>query len=333
MQTPILDVLYICDDRFAAVTGTSLTSLFEQHPPERLTLRVYLFLVEVSEENCARFLALGRQYGHEVVLIDAMELLRKVEEYKIPTYRGSAMTNLRLYFDILIPAEVHRLLYIDSDTLIVGPLDELAGCDLGGRMLGMVLDAYGDLMRTAEHTDTTYYNAGVILIDCDEWRRGGWETQINNYLTTHEAQFAHPDQDIYNIVCADEITRLPLRYNLQTVHREVSDTLYFRHLDSGDYYSEQEVAAARQHPAILHMVRVWGTNPWNTDGAIHPDYALFHACKERGPWRDCPPLENHPDLLIRGERLLAHLLPPSLLFPLSLLVIRLVQRSERKNDY
>lgn len=327
-----LDVLYMCDNAFAQIAGISLTSLFENNPSDEIALTVYLLLVQVSDENHQKFVNLANRYHQTIHLIDAAEAFVEISGENISTYRGSAMTNLRLYFDRFLPDSVQRILYLDCDTLICGSLSDLPHFDMNGKMLGMVLDAYGKLMKSPHSKGLSYYNAGVLLIDCAKWREGQWSSRILEYIRLFGARFPHPDQDIFNILCQKEIIPLPICYNFQTVHRMFSEKLYFRHLAARDYYAKEEISAARKKPVVLHMIRTFGSNPWNCNN-IHPDTPLFSYYKEKSPWKEMPPVPLQQDFILRTEQKLYTRLPRWLFFPLSLWAIGIVQRIHKGNTY
>lgn len=327
-----LNVLYICDDTFAPIAGVSLTSLFKNNSHAQTSITVYLFIVNVSSHNQTLFLRLAEKYEQTIHLINAEPLMQKVCSLKLSTYRGSAMTNLRLYFDLLIPASVHRLLYLDCDTLICASVSELADLDLKGKTLGMVLDAYGMQDSPATMPDMPYYNAGVILIDCDKWRAEKWGEKLEKYLQIKGGHLSHPDQDLLNLLCQDEIMRLPVRYNLQTIHRMYSVQTYFKYFSNRTYYSEQELDEAIVSPSILHLIRVFGENPWNCNNH-HPDEELFLQYKKKSLWNNWFAGPGGSDFLLRVERILFFLLPVDVFLPLSLCAIRFVKKFDKKNRY
>lgn len=326
-----LNVLYMCNNSFAGIAGISLTSLFMNNPHEKISVTVYMLLVNVSEDNCRRFDMLAKQYRQTIHLIDCSEVYKELQNNNIPAYRGSSMTNLRLYFDRFIPDTVERLLYLDSDTLICSSLAQLVHFNMHGKMLGMVFDAYGRQFIPPEQSES-YYNAGVLLIDCNQWRNGRWHDRIMEYMGQNTVHFTHPDQDIFNIICREEIITLPIKYNFQTVHRIYSDKIFFRSLSPKKYYSEQEISSAREKPAILHMIRTLGSNPWNYRN-MHPDTSLFLHYKELSLWQDMPEFPISQDVVISVERILYKVLPPSVFLPLSLFAIKLVQTFDKSNKY
>lgn len=327
-----LDVLYMCDDGFAEIAGVSITSLFEKNPKDIIQITVYLLGVQISEENKIRFHTLEEQFGQKIVLIDAQEEYNNIQNMKLAAYRGSAMTNLRLHFDKLIPDTVHRIVYIDCDTIICDTLLELCDFPLNGKLLAMTLDAYGRMLCDKQK-NSDYYNAGILLIDCDKWRCGKWREQIECFIENNTEKLSHPDQDVFNIVCKDEIVRLPIRYNLQVVHREYSEKLYFKCLAPERYYSQKEIEQARKNPAILHMIRVLGTNPWYEDGKLHPDFQIYQKYKLSSLWKNEEPKKSHQGIAIKCERILKNILPKCLFFPISLAAIAAAMKSDENNKY
>lgn len=326
-----LDVLYMCDDGFAEIAGVSITSLFEKNPKETIQITVYLLGVQISEENKIRFHALEEQYGQRIVLIDAKEEYDEIRKMNLASYRGSVMTNLRLHFDKLIPETVHRIVYIDCDTIICDSLQELCDFQMNGKLLAMALDAYGKLLCNKQDED--YYNAGILLIDCDKWRSGKWREQIEQFIEINTENLSHPDQDVFNIVCKNEIVRLPIRYNFQVVHREYHEKLYSHYLAPKRYYSNQEIEQARKKPAILHLIRVLGTNPWYEDGKLHPDFQIYQQYKLKSLWKNEEPKKSHQGMVIKCERILKIILPKCMFFPISLEAIKVAMRNDENNKY
>lgn len=327
-----LNILYIFDNIYADIAGISLTSLFENNPSTELELTVYLLLVEVSAENQEKFIRLAEKYHQKIELINANSLLEEIRRLDISSYRGSVMTNLRLHFAELLPVSVHRLLYLDCDTIICGSISELARFKLEGKLLGMALDAYGKVLCRTILQKSPYYNAGVLLIDCVKWRAEKWQDQIGLYIKQNGAKFNHPDQDIFNIVCRNEIIRLPIRFNFQTVHRIYSDDLFNRCLASEQYYTVDEIAEARKNPVIIHLVRFLGSNPWHKDNR-HPDSEVFLKYKNISFWNQQPRVPIKKDLLIQTESILHKVLPAEVFFPLSVFAIKTVLASDKKGKY
>ncbi len=79
-----------------------------------------------------------------------------------------------------------RVLYMDSDIIVAGPLDELWSMDLQGRALGAV--EIPNSSRPAEHgmpPGSLYFNSGVLLFDLDAWRARDYTNRCIQYLSKY----------------------------------------------------------------------------------------------------------------------------------------------------
>lgn len=319
-----LNVMYICDDRYAEIAGISILSMFENNNSNNIKITVYLLGVKVSKENKDKLLRLGQNYGQSVVFIDAEEEYKNIEKTGINGYRGSIMTNLRLYFAKLIPAPVDRILYIDCDTIVCGSLLDLCDFPMNGKMLAMAYDAYGKIFT--DDKNSAYYNAGVILIDSDKWRSEKWQEKIEDFIYSNSELMLHPDQDVFNKVCKDEIVLLPAKYNLQLIHRVVDYKLYSKFLIPQYYYCKSDIENANEAPTILHLVRYLGTNPWKDDGRWHPDYDIYANYKKKTEWRDNGWKKEKASFAIKCERILSKILPRMLFFHILIIAISLMNK-------
>lgn len=305
-----LNVLYACDENYAPFAGVSMTSLFMSNR-DLDRIRVYLVLDNVSEHNQAKYRELAQQYGREVVLIDAKDVVEKIKSLNIPMYRGSYTTNFRLFFSDYIQEDLDKLLYLDCDTLVVGSLKTLVQMDMGDNWLAMV---YGSmLLRRDKIFDyKAPYNAGVLLINVKQWKQSHVAEKLLEHTVKVRSQYVNPDQDLLNIVCDGHILRLTPEYNFAPIHRTVSDKIYYREAPV-DFYTPQQIQNAREHPIILHTYRFLGEFPWH-EGSLHPDVALFDKYLRESLWKDYQKKPASQAFLFRAERLFYRVLPRSWFF-------------------
>lgn len=130
------------------------------------------------------------------------EINPKYEEYIL-----SNMTFVRLWIANYLKES--RIIYLDVDTIIDGPLDELWNTNLGPKVIGAVFDAYTKILSK----DSLYINAGVLLMDLDKWRAGNFTEKTQKIL--QENYFRYADQDALNTVLKSYIKYLDLKWNFQ----------------------------------------------------------------------------------------------------------------------
>lgn len=310
VQQSELNVLYACDENYAPFAGVSMTSLFLNNR-DLDRIRVYLVLDNVSEQNRARYRDLAQQYGREVVLIDAKDVVEKIKALNIPMYRGSYTTNFRLFFSDYIQDDLDRLLYLDCDTLIVNSLKPLIQMDMGDNWLAMVRGSMM-LRRNKIFDYDAPYGAGVMMINVRGWRKDNVVQKLLDHTKNVRAQYVNPDQDLLNIVCSGHILQLPPEYNFTPIHRVFPDKIYYREAPA-DFYTPQQIQNAREHPVILHTYRFLGEFPWH-EGSLHPDVAVFDQYLRQSLWKDYQKKPASQAFAFRAERLLYRMLPRSWFF-------------------
>ena len=226
---------------------------------------------------------------------------------------GAAGMWYRTYLPELIQ-DLDRVLYLDSDTIVVDSIEPLWQTDLGPHLLGAVTTVFPSPEWGSAHcaafgvpAPELYFNSGVMLLDLAALRAGSWmervrefalargdrerlwessghedSDQFRAYVREHPERMVFVDQDAFNGVLAER--RLPLapRWNcMQQVHvRALSEPIF----------GTEAVDEAIRSPAILHLAGPADTKPWSP----HADPAmreLYWGHRNRTPWPAEPPGE------------------------------------------
>lgn len=281
-----LNILYSCDDNYAPFCGTSMTSLFLNNN-EIENMAVWVVDDGISETNKEKLLKTGKKYNRVVHFINSDKMKRFVQEAGMPRYHHSYATYYRFLAPRFLPDELERILYIDSDAIVTGSLKELITINLEDKCVGAVRDYLaGDLktIRVGFDKDEDYFNAGVLLIDLAKWKERSYEEKIIHHIKYVRANYTLADQDLLNIILRQDKKIISPRYNLMPFNVMYSDKSYFKVFD-GKYYSAEELEDARKHPAILHLFRVLGGQPW-IKGIHHPYNKHFDKYMKKSEWSD-----------------------------------------------
>lgn len=267
MNRKIMNVLYQCDDRYAAVTGVSLTSLLENNRGWE-KINIYLIDDRIREENRKKFEQLAQRYGRAIAFLDMGGISARLEACGAPKWLGSYAAYGRLFALGMIEEEIDRLLYLDSDTIVTSDLSELYNMDMEGNVCAMVQDSlsYFFYKHIGHRRDEPYYNSGVILFEAAQWKRLGCDAAIFPYITSHAGKLRFPDQDTLNDLFKDIIKRLDVRYNffVQFLTFGIDESYYLDSLDKKPhYYSREEVKEAGRNAVIYHYCS--GDKPWIED--------------------------------------------------------------------
>lgn len=191
-------------------------------------------------------------------------------------WRITKESYLRLLAPEIIPTSISKALYLDSDTVVVGDLAPLWRTDLRGQTIAAVPDM--TMICIGMQRQPAYVNAGVLLIDLDEWRRKQLTRTMLEYAANHSDWLEYHDQDVINAILRDEILRLDLRWNVAA-----NATRYSRRRLGSE---ANLIDSARNDPAIIHYVSIH--KPWifRSDAALKQKY--FDVL-DQTTWRDVDP--------------------------------------------
>lgn len=124
-------------------------------------------------------------------------------------------TYYRLALSDMLPPEVTRFLYLDTDMIIVGDLRELYELDMQGLPLAAVTEPEmkprPDLGIPA---DRKYFNAGMLLVDRAEWVAERISERALDFLEHNHANAPYGDQDALNFATWDRWLEVSPRFNL-----------------------------------------------------------------------------------------------------------------------
>jgi lipopolysaccharide biosynthesis glycosyltransferase len=121
----------------------------------------------------------------------------------------------KIFFPLLVPKRVSRLLYLDTDMLVIGDLKPLFELDLGGFALGAVYDNYVMIQPEINIIEEgKYFNSGMLLFNVPKWKDLKLSEKAINFLSEYPSKIKFVDQCALNAVSKDLWLRLPEKYNL-----------------------------------------------------------------------------------------------------------------------
>ena len=267
----MIDIVFAIDDNYAEPTVVVANSI----------------RANVRDANAAiRFHVIDGGLGaaNRELIEDALGRLGRVEIYSVaghlllpgPVKHWTSAALGRLHVGDVLPADVHRAIYIDVDTLVLGDITDLLNYDLGGGTIAAAINEVGgerfwrfdgDTAIYSDHGARApgYFNSGVLLIDMDQWRAEGITEQAMRIYHRYGTQLRTHDQDVLNIIFSGTWVRLPETWN-KLVEHSVHGRFGNGRLD---YLTRPE--------GIVHFIG--GTKPWhdefppNSLRALYREYA------------------------------------------------------------
>ena len=264
-----MNIAYASDNNFVDVMCVSIMS-FNDHNSDA---NIYILDCGIEEYNKQKILELcsGK---NTVLFVDAKKVLDGLH-YDLNLDRGSIASYARLFIGSVLPNDVTKVLYIDSDTLIRGNLNELYNTELNPHIIAGIRDAFSVMNKRVFgiKKGELFINAGVILIDLEAWRRRNIEDGIYELLNNKKRIF-QGDQGVINTIFHGNVKELPLKYDVMTYLYDFSYEEMMLYRKPDNYFGKDEIFDAVNDPCIVHFTTSFRSErPWNTKGrSSHPYY-------------------------------------------------------------
>lgn len=220
-----IDVAFAFDATLWMVAGVSIHSLCK-NSGTKCKYNIYCVVDATVNSAMRNLIADCVTPPHKIQFIDFDNSVIKHESYwtRPTSFPRSAM--YRLFLPQLLPNK-NKIIYIDIDTIIVKDLIELDTIDITNYLIAAIPDY--SIMDTLEKKQelTTYFpkygldkmaragryiNSGVLIMNLKKFRQN-YITQRAMHVFEQGPGFWCCDQDTLNIVCANQILYIPLRFN------------------------------------------------------------------------------------------------------------------------
>lgn len=271
-------VAWAADHTYASYMETSIISLLLNNARHSVSVNVLDVGLEKEDIECIRK-SVEKNGGIFVYhnLRDIESILRE----GTPRFLDSFGTYARLFLPDLLPNE-EKVLYLDCDTLIVDDIWELWNTDVSNYYLAGVKDTIGSphRIKLALSEDDIYINAGVILINLRRWREEGIRERVLEFVDLNKTEITLPDQDGINKVCNGGILTIDARYNVLSPMYLMPYASIIRYFSLSDYYSKEEIRAAKRNPCIIHYTGYPDRRPWEK-GCKHPMTKMYLSYAEK----------------------------------------------------
>jgi lipopolysaccharide biosynthesis glycosyltransferase len=190
----------------------------------------------------------------------------------------------------LVPASVHKVIWLDSDLVVVGDLAKLWDTDPTGHHVLAVQDwavpfvssrfGVADYEQLGLASNAKYFNSGVMVVDLDLWRRDDVSGRVVAYLRDHRDAVFFWDQEGLNVALADQWGELDPRWN----HNVSVGVRSWRRVWDQD------------KPWIIHFAG--NLKPWVYQGS-HPSHAVYFQYLDMTAWVGWRPKRSMPFMIMR----------------------------------
>lgn len=301
-----INILYTTDNNYVKYMMVSLLSLLENNKNFK-RINIHIIYDGLGKEDFKRIEFIASNYGNCNIYFYPYNKNCNNYERSIPKWRGTDIANARLFFSNYIKG-IDKLLYLDSDTLVVNSLDNLPKKQMP------VTAALDHLSKkywsNLDKSLNKYCNSGILWINLNEWDNKNCNEKISKTIEK-QINVTFPDQDILNIALKDDIDILPLNYNLFSLeyYYDFNTLIKFYKINEINFYNKDDVKSAIANPIVLHLTDLHKIRPWQKN-IIHPlnkefDSYYFQMFNEK----ENSPHQRHSEYLLKFKDYLSIYVP------------------------
>lgn len=242
-----MNILIAINKGYIRPAMTMLRSLAETNESQ---INVYILHYELEDGDIKK---IEKSVADFSVKIFAIKIEKKVfEHYTIPK-QFSMEIFIRLIAYKILPTDINKILWLDSDMIILNDISDLYNKTFEGKMMLVCRDIgcneKGIMEKRQKRLDNPnmeeYFNSGMLLMNLEKMREKFHLEEVFEVLNKQAEELIYPDQDILNKILWNDVTYVDAdKYNKQVFSYE-------------DYNIEQ----LKNDTKILHYVGK--IKPWN----------------------------------------------------------------------
>ncbi len=267
-----MNILVTLNDNYIKPLFIMLESLFYH---EKKTMNIYMFYSDVSKENRRRLDTYIQKQGSCFIPIYVENNV--FGEAPVFRYFTKEMY-YRLLCSELLPEKEERVLYLDPDILIRGPVFPLYEMDFSGKtIIGMEDYAINHMLVDKKEAigftkEDSYINSGVLLFNLKKMRENFILKDFICILEQYSSVVSFPDQDVINVYFKNDIKLGERIYNYNTGYGSVGGMLM--HI-----LGKKDV----KDPVIVHYMGK--SKPWQVDYYGKYFFEYFSYLKKHLNWK------------------------------------------------
>lgn len=213
-----IPIFFAVDDGYCPFLAVAIQSLIDNASPENRYL-IKILNTDISMENKKKI----SKYERENVDIEFVDLNYYIQKVKDKLYTRdyySKTTYFRLFLPNLYP-QYDKVLYLDSDIVILDDIAKLYNTDMGDNLVAAAPD---DVIQFNEVFQTyvekvvgvadyhRYFNAGILLMNLHELRKFKFQEKFMFLLGRITFAVAQ-DQDYLNRMCKGRVKLIDRVWN------------------------------------------------------------------------------------------------------------------------
>ena len=301
-----LNVAYSCNSAYICHTGISLISLFENNK-DFAEIEIFFISKDTTKDDISSLKRICDRYGRILTVICFEKLCTGLEVSTISRHIHTIYA--KLFFSRIYG--IDKILYIDSDTIINGPLDELWQIDLNDNTFaGVNARAINDARELNLSKDAPFINDGITLINLTACRVKNITEKFIKFIQQHNGKPPYLSEGTINKVCMGNILVIHPKFNLMSGLIGYKENKYS---DVKNFYSDEIIIQATKEPIIIHYLSGFFNRPWSIY-CKHPMKDRYLYFKSMSEWAELPLIREKLPLRLKLIGILFEFLPRNIYY-------------------
>lgn len=246
--------ILLCGDKnYIKYCGVTLTSILLSNPKENFNF--HIFCDDISEQDIAKVKATTEKFNTNILI----HIFNKefIEEFlqQLSKTRSGIDKSVSFYqcfrflaYEALADDNIDYVLYLDSDILVNGNIDEFWAYK-NTEYVAVVIADKAEKENAPRVNTKKYFNSGVMFVDLKKWKNGDYTCL--SIQKASEKKCHYIDQDAMNILLDNKCLYISENYNYYYNLSRVSDT-----------FDKPSLVQIPKEAKILHFVGI--SKPWHS---------------------------------------------------------------------
>ena len=294
--------VYDKDGRYSKFAGTAIASIFDNTTSE-VTVHI-LHDNTMTLANYEKFVYLAGKYGQQIkfynvekICADKIDELKKIMSASNEADRFTIGATYRLIVSEVIPNEIHKIIYFDTDIIANMDIKIFWNMDLKDFPLaaateienGMIPKFGLPMCRDGFVKDEDYFNSGVLFMNLNRLRNEKENLMNGIKFRMKHPDYLHFDQDILNWCFSTKYLKVSTKFNCfvrneRRNRRDVEEKIY--HYLGSSY--GQGITPHIQDPFNRLWFKYFEKTPWFNAESIGHIYEgvrqIQHELQSRTIW-------------------------------------------------
>ncbi len=216
-EKKIIPIVFAVDDNYAPFLAVTVKSILNTSKSDSY-FKFYVLNTGISKPYIDKL----SEFNTEKSDIEFIDVAKRMHELGAAIHLRDYYTQA-IYYRIFIPElfpQYDKILYLDSDIVLIDDVANLYNIDLGDNIIGAIpeevmtaVEVFGEYSEKVIGVPRgEYFNSGLLLINCKKYKEEDIEGRFIKMMQKVKFEVA-PDQDYLNVLCHGKVKLLELGWN------------------------------------------------------------------------------------------------------------------------